>query len=168
MSNQEQKKAFFERVDSLSAGDRAALKRSAGVMLSDADGKAIAAFYRCVPGTLQLWEEDRWFAVACLKCLWDAAPEGGTGLEEAVADLIRQKALSESITHRIESLMDTPWDSDGYMLTTRDRFVKLLRQKNDEAHLDFGSLLSDLLNWNRDDQRVQRKWARTIFADETD
>ena len=41
--------AFFDRLKMLGNGDRAALKRAAGIMLSEADGKAVAAFYRCLP-----------------------------------------------------------------------------------------------------------------------
>lgn len=46
---QEQQKqlsdAFFTKLDSLPRGDRAALKRAAGSMLSEADGKAMSAFF---------------------------------------------------------------------------------------------------------------------------
>ena len=45
----EEYQAFLGRLCALGNGDRAALKRAAGVMLSDADGKAVAAFYRCIP-----------------------------------------------------------------------------------------------------------------------
>ena len=41
--NDEAIKAFFDRLDGLSTGDRAALRREAGTMLKDAGGQAIRA-----------------------------------------------------------------------------------------------------------------------------
>ena len=78
MENQSSYESFLKRVDALSTGNRVALKRSVGVMLSEADGKAIAAFYRCVTPAIPQWQEDRWFATACIKCLWD--PTEGSGV----------------------------------------------------------------------------------------
>ena len=155
---------FLSNVDKLRSGDRVALKRSAGVMLPDADGKAIAAFYRCSYTPLSKWqEEDRYFAVACIKCLWDPTEGEGKPFENILAELIASQELSDSMEHRIEGLLDTAWDADGYLLTKFTRMMKLLRQKSTQKP-DFAALLEDLLYWNCDDQRVQRKWARTIFS----
>ena len=41
--------SFLNRLKMLGNGDRAALKRAAGIMLSEADGKSVATFYRCLP-----------------------------------------------------------------------------------------------------------------------
>lgn len=158
--------AFLLRLKSLGNGDRAALKRAVGTMLSDADGKAVAAFYRCLPyGTTQ-WQEDRWFAVACLRCLWDAETEGGEPFEKLVGRMIQNEELSDSTGHRAEVLLDTAWDEDGYMLTKLSRLVKLIRQKSDRAPMDFAALLEDLIYWNAENQSVQRKWARAIFTND--
>lgn len=157
-------RSFMERVDALSTGDRVALKRSAGVMLSEADGKAIAAFYRCVTPAIPQWQEDRWFAVACVKCLWDPPEGAGEPVENVLAKLFRSLELSDSVQHRVSGLLDTPWDQDGYMLTKLCRLMKMLRQKTAEA-LDFAGLLEDLIYWNNENQSVQRKWARAIFSD---
>ena len=155
---------FFSRLNSLGTGERAALRREAGVMLRQADGPAITVFYSCLPAAVQTWQEDRWFAVACLSCLWDAGIEGGKPFEQVIADLLRSGELSDSTKHRVELLLDTEWDEDGYMLTKLVRLLKLVRQKSDRTQLDFAALLDDLLGWNNDKQYVQRKWAKAIFS----
>lgn len=159
------KEYFFSRINGLSSGDRAALRREAGSPLRQADGRAISVFYGCLPTAVDQWQEDRWFAIACLRCLWDADTQPGTPLEQIIARLINSGDLSDSSKHRVELLLDTAWDSDGYLLTKLARLVKLVRQKSDRQQIDFSMLLEDLLRWNSDSQSVQRKWARTIFSD---
>ena len=162
----EEYQAFLGRLCTLGSGDRAALKRAAGVMLSDADGKAVAAFYRCLPYGTPRRQEERWFAVACLRCLWDADMEGGEPVEQIIGQMIRDEKLSDNTLHRAEVLLDTTWDEDGYMLTKLTRLVKLIRQKSDCTMIDFTALLEDLIYWNAEDQSVQRKWARSFFAND--
>lgn len=159
----EQYTSFFRQLNILGSGDRAALKRCAGTMLANADGKAITVFYRCLPAFVSESQADRWFAAGCLSCLWDAGAEEGIPFEVRLGQLLRAGALSDSTAHRIETLLDTDWDSDGYMLSKLARLVKMVRQK-DSAPLDLGALLDDLIYWNSDSQYVQRKWARAIFA----
>ena len=158
--------SFLVRLNSLGSGDRAALKRAVGTMLSEADGKAVAAFYRCLPHGIPQRQEDRWFAVACLRCLWDAETAGGEPLEQIIGRMMKNEELSGSTGHRAEVLLDTAWDEDGYMLTKLTRLVKLIRQKSDRAPIDFADLLGDLIGWNAENQFVQRKWARAIFTND--
>ena len=160
----ENQQQFFDRLNRLSNGERAALRREAGIMLQAADGKALTAFYRCLPPTMDRRQEGKWFAVACLRCLWDAGEAEGTPLEQVIAALIKSEALSDSTKHRVEVLLDTDWDADGYMLTKLSRLVKLIRQKSDRQYVDFAALLDDLIYWNSDTQTVQRKWARAVFS----
>lgn len=158
---------FLLKIKVLGNGDRAALKRSSGIMLAEADGKAVAAFYRCLPAGTPQWQEDRWFAVACLRCLWDVDAESGEPIEKIIGRMIRDEKLSDSTQHRAEVLLDTAWDEDGYMLTKLARLVKLVRQKSDRAAVDFSAMLEDLIYWNAENQSIQRKWARSIFTNET-
>ena len=158
--------SFLNRLKLLGNGDRAVLKRAAGTMLAEADGKAAAAFYRCLPFGIPQWQEDRWFAVACLRCLWDTENDGGTPFEKIVGRMIREEDLSESTGHRVEVLLDTAWDEEGYMLTKLTRLVKLVHQKSDREFVDFEGLLEDLIGWNSEKQYVQRKWARAIFTND--
>ena len=155
---------FFDRLNRLNKGERAALRREAGNMLQEADGAALTVFYRCLPPTADRWQEEKYFAVACLRCLWDADEAEGSPLEQIIADLLRSGELSDSTAHRIETLLDTKWDLDGYMLTKLSRLIKLIRQKSDRRRVDFSGLLEDLIYWNSETQTVQRKWARAIFS----
>ncbi len=163
----ETQKSFFSRLNSLGTGERAALRREAGVMLQEADSAALTTFYRCLPPVVDSRQEGRWFAIACLRCLWDPGEENGKPFAQIVADLIRRDELSASTGHRVENLLDTPWDADGYMLTKLARLVKLVKQKSGDVAVDFPDFLDDLLRWNYDSQPVQRKWARMIFSKET-
>ena len=158
---------FFVRLDELGTGERAALRREAGSLLNQSDGKAISVFYQCLPRGIAAWQEDRWFAVACLRCLWDAGSGNGTPLEQVISGLLRSDELSDSTEHRVELLLDTKWDADGYMLIKLTRLVKLIRQKSERMPIDFAELLDDLLGWNSETQYVQRKWAKAIFMRET-
>ena len=157
---------FINRICWLGNGDRAALKRTAGIMLAEADGKAVAAFYRCLPFGIPQWQEERWFAVACLRCHWDAETDGGEPFEKVVGRMLKDEKVSDSIGHRVEVLLDTAWDEDGYMLTKLTRLMKLIRQKSDRESVDFEALLEDLIGWNSEKQYVQRKWARSIFTND--
>lgn len=161
----EAQERFFSRLNSLGTGERAALRREAGVMIRQADSPAITAFYRCLPPSVAQ-QEDRWFAVACLRCLWATGDDDGRPLEQVIADLVLSGELSESTRHRVELLLDTEWDVDGYMLTKLARLLKLVCQKSDRTIIDFPALLDDLLGWNSDRQYVQRKWAKAIFSND--
>lgn len=155
---------FFDRLKQLGTGERAALRREVGVSIKEADSSALTAFYRCLPSAVDARQEGKWFAVACLRCLWDADAPEGAPLEQIISSLIRSGDLSDSTAHRVEILLDTKWDADGYMLTKLGRLVKLIRQKSDRKVIDFAGLLEDLIYWNSDTQTVQRKWARAVFS----
>ena len=159
---------FLERIDSLGAGERAALRRDAGIPMRQADGKAIAAFYKCLPSGVNSWQEERWFAVACIHCLWSTDISEEETLEKLLSKLIRTEELSDSIRHRVESLLDTKWDSDGYLLIKLSRLIKLVRQKSDRKKINSAQLLKDLIDWNEASQYVQRKWAKIIFSNNND
>ena len=77
----------------LGNGERAALKRSVGVMLSEADAKALAAFYRCHP---PVKDEDCWFVAACLYCFWDAKTDYEESIEKVFAQLLEKKKISKA------------------------------------------------------------------------
>ncbi len=157
---------FFGRLNKLGPGERTALKRAIGTMIQNADGGAITAYYRCVPQNWQIsrQNEEKCFGIACLSCMWDPGDETGKPLEEIISSLIRGEILSASTSHRVQILMDTRWDQDGYMLSKLARLVKLIWQKSDRTRIDFPALLKDLIFWDVESQYVQRKWAKAIFA----
>ena len=160
--NEETAKRFFEALDALPSGDRVALKRAAGTMLEQANGRAIRVFYQCLPYSVARWQESRWFAAGCLHCLWDANTKGRVRLVQALYQLGSEAAISESVGHRLESLLDLSWERDGYMLTKLWRMIKLVQSKG--IAIDCEDLLGDLIDWNADSQNVQRKWARGLYG----
>lgn len=154
---------FFAKINTLGTGERAALRREAGKTLRQADGHAVTTFYRCLPAEVREWDEEKWFAIACLRCLWDPGEENRKPMEQVIGDLIRMDDISDSTCHRVEILLDTDWDADGYLLAKLSRLLKLIRQRSDRTQIDFSVLLDDLLRWNSETQMVQRKWARAVF-----
>ena len=97
----ENQRQFFDRLNRLGNGERAALRREAGTMIQDADGSALTVFYRCLPASVDKWQEEKWFAVACLRCLWDAGNQEGTPLEQVISALMKSDDLSDSTAHRV-------------------------------------------------------------------
>lgn len=163
----ERKKAYFARLDDLGNGERAALKRGAGTMLADADGKALTVFYRCLPPTVPEWEADRWFAAGCIHCLWPPEEQETLPLEELIGRLMRSGELSDSTAHRVETLIDMPWDQDGFLLAKLCRLIKMVKQKS-SVRMDHEAFLQDLMEWDWVSQKVQRKWARAIFTEKSE
>lgn len=152
---------FFQKLDALPKGERVSLKRAVGTMLNQADGHAMRAFYRCLPCPVPPWQEERAFAAACLHCLWDADEKCRQPMEQIFYQLGRDKDVSESTGHRLETLLDLQWDEDGFMLTKLARLVRLAKSKG--YAVDCRKLLEDLLYWNGGKQSVQRKWARALY-----
>lgn len=155
---------FLKRLDALSTGERAALRRSAGKMLHEAGGQAIAAFYKCYPPESEE-KQEKWFAVACIYCMWDWEQEQQKAkpLQNILSDLCREETLSKSMQHRLIGLLDLKWDRDGYLLTKLVRMIKMVKTKG--YAVDCVSLLTDLWDWNKDSQYIQRKWARSFYQD---
>lgn len=153
--------AFFRKIDALPKGDRVSLKREAGTMLSQANGRAIRVFYQCLPYSVPQWQEERAFAAACLHCLWDADEARRQPMEQVFYQLGRNQNVSESVGHRVEVLLDLPWDEDGFLLTKLSRMVQLAKSKG--YAVDCRKLLEDLLYWNGEKQTIQRKWARALY-----
>lgn len=162
--------AFLNRVSKLRGPDRSALKRAVGKPLNEANAAALSAFYRCLSRDTEKipkWQEDRWFAVACFRCLWDAPAASIAPMEKVISNMIASGELYDSTKHKIEVLLDYEWESaDNYMMLTKlTRLIKMIRSKTtSELPIDLALLLSDLIYWNSDRQYVQRRWAREIFA----
>lgn len=171
--NEEQKKVFFKNLDLLNPGQRSALRRASGTMIEEVPHQTRMIFYRCLPDGIPQWQESRWFAIACLRCLWDAEPEDKekkSGKQEAkplvdiIRGLLKEEAISDSAMHRVSSLLEESWDTDGYMLMKLKGLIQLVRQKSPEMP-DFSKLLDDLIGWNSDKQYVQFNWSRAITLD---
>ena len=159
--NQEGIAVFFERLDALPKGERTALKRGAGTMLEQADGRAVRVFYQCLPADASPWQEGRMFAAACIHCLWEPEVRDRKPLEEIFFRLGQDQTISKSMGHRLETLLDLPWAEDGFLLTKLFRLIQLARSKG--YAVDCERLLKDLLSWNGEKQVVQHKWAKALY-----
>lgn len=155
---------YIEALNDLDTGERVTLKRAVGTRLAEA-GPALEAFYSHLPYSVEPWEEGRWFAAACLACLWEPGDGAAVPLPTILKRLHREGAWNGYLKNRTAQLLDTRWnDEDGYLLIKLARFVKYLRQKG--YRIDCADLLQDLLAWNSAGQYVQRKWAKEIFSTE--
>lgn len=153
---------FFAILDHLSSGDRATLRHACGTMLHEADGKSFAIFYRCLKQVepIEEWKEERWFAAACIHCLWRADAPSGMTMQQVLA---RLRNVSSSTEQRLIGLLDMQWDESGYFLTKLVRLLKLAKQKG--YRVDSKALLSDLCYWNASQRAVQIRWANGLYSD---
>lgn len=154
--------SYFRCIDELSKGSRAALKRKAGTMLSEADGKALVVFYQCLPYEIT-YRQDVWFAIGCMHCLWDAETRDRKPIEKAFSTMLHEESVSESVERRIISLLDMQWDDEGFFLAKLLRLMKLAKSRN--VSVDCSLLLSDILSWDYEKRYVQHKWVRALYTD---
>ncbi|MGE0284064.1 MAG: type I-E CRISPR-associated protein Cse2/CasB [Rhizobiaceae bacterium] len=148
--------AWLEKLNEIDSKARAVLRRS----LAFDPGQHIPAFPYVEPflkGEQEGWRRDVHYLVAAL---WAAHwREGRTGaaLSLARACAAHQiKSGSASTERRFINLLD----ADREQLPHRLRQMLALLG---EQPIDFDTLLSDLLQWNRDDKRSQNAWARDFY-----
>ncbi len=162
-SQKEMIRSFFQKLEQLDNGDRAALKRNIGRPITKANGAALAAFYKALPSDAGSWAESRYFTIACLSCLWkiDEVPMVKKPFEICLKE-IRTNGY-ESFDIRVRAIIDSEWDDeDGYTAGKLARVAKQMKQRN--LVLDFDALLEDLMYWNQGNRSVQRKWAKSYFG----
>lgn len=151
-------KEYFERIDKLNKKQRIKLKRSCGSMLNEADAETLSIFYRALPYQVK-YDEDKYFAAACIHCLWDADEANRKPMENAISLLANKDAeASDSFEKRLMGLLDTPWDEDGYLNGKLERMAKMLKQKG--YAVDGAELLDSLIAWDSADKRIQKKWIK--------
>lgn len=151
---------FLDEVKKLAEdnGYRASLRRSAGKLLDDADGKAMTNFYAAYPPTG--YYEDQCFFVACVQCFWE------------VKDLVHARPLAQTASHmdaeskevvkkRLESLLDLSWEKDGYFAAKLLRLIKFCKSKG--FVIDCKTLLEDLVQWDYESCLVQKRWIREFY-----
>ena len=147
----------------LDAGERSALRRSAGKMVEGAGMDALRAFYKAC-GYCDPKREAYWFPAMCMDALWrDTDVVKVKSMAECLRAMIAQDAsATASMQHRIDMLLETPWDRDGFLLGKMVNQVKLLKSKTD-LKPDFQMLADDLRRWNDAGHRVQREWLRILY-----
>lgn len=159
MSNEQEAltATFVQRLNVLDAGDRARFKRNAGKRLAEADHGALTLLFGLLPHGVPTWQEEMYFLVATLFPLAEGGGTGdlGTSLRRARAPQ-RQKGLER----RLAALLD----ADEAQLPFRLRQTVHLLQSA-RAPVNWPVLLQDLLRWNHPERHVQRRWARSYYAE---
>lgn len=158
--------AWLEEINGRESKVRAVLRRS----LAFDPATHIPAYPYVEPflkGEVEGWRRQVHYLAGGLWAAHWREGQSGSKVDLAVAvgrfDLERKKSLSADERRRsssTEKRFITLLDADEEQLPHRLRqMVALLN----EQPLDFQSLLSDLLFWNRDDKRVQNTWARDFY-----
>jgi len=158
---------IFEKINTLTVGQQASLRRSAGKLLDEVDAGALQAFFSSVVPQ-KPYDQEKAFTVACIACLWKQ--------EERVNALQFAKCLqrlrsskgdsTEGVDSRFRSLIDTPWnDDDGYLASKLVRLARMLKSA-DIGYPDPEELFKDLKNWDHPDRFVQRKWMEQYLLGE--
>lgn len=154
-------KEFINDVDNLKKKDRVLLKRNCGSMLSEADGQTLTVFYRLLPKFVKPYEEELWFLALCIHCLWgEEDNEKRRPMENQISTMKNRENLTDSFDHRFTTLLDTQWNSDGYLNQKVTRMAKLLKQKG--YPVDGAALLDALLHWGSPNRYIQKKWIRAF------
>mgnify|MGYP001336640063 CR=1 FL=1 len=157
--NLELEQSFIKRVDALDKGDRVALKRNAGLVLTKASGAACSAFYKCSP-SCTAWNEDRWFFGACVRALWKPEQSMNISFIDALR-AIKEKEGYGGMDQRLTIILDGTWDEDGFFCRKLDRMMMLMKQK--EKVIDIPLFIHDMNNWDDEDKRVQKNWAQAYY-----
>ncbi len=139
---------------------RALLKRGAGHSLAGSMA-ALGAYFTLKPNHVMPRQEGRHFAVLCLSCLWKEEERGN---QIPLEECLRRVKESESLDHRVMSLLDFNWDDRNDLFQAKLlRLVHLVKSRAQGFSPDFARLYQDLLMWNHPDRFVQKRWARTFF-----
>lgn len=147
---------FLARLEKLDAGGRARLKRGAGQAIAEAR-ETTGLFYSLLPAGVNEFQESAYFLIATLYPMTDAGgnDDFGATLRRAVNDKNRK-----GIDRRMQILLE----ADAAQLAFRLRqAVQFLRSQR--VHVNWHQLLADVLLWTHPDRPVQRRWARSYYAE---
>ena len=145
----------------LNTGERTALKRAAGTLAFDVAARR--AFYKADLNRQESWEDQR-YAAMCMACLWreeDNTPV--LDMEICLKRMCRSgQELNEAMAHRVDTLLETRWEQDDFLIGKILNVVRMMRSKG-EFRPNFEALAEDLRYWNSDQRSVQRKWLKAIY-----
>ncbi len=148
--------AFFERLARLDAGGRARLKRSAGSGLA-ASRDALGLFYSVLPFGVPEAQHETYFLAATLFPIADA---GGSGDLGSALRRAQQSKNHKGLDRRVEILLDADATQLPFRLRQAIQYLRASR-----VRIDWVTLLCDLLFWSHPERFVQRRWARSYFAE---
>lgn len=149
-------RGFFKRLERLDAGGRARLKRAAGQTLAESRG-ALGLFYSVLPAGVPRPQEEIYFLAATL---YPIADEGGQGDLGAALRRARNNRNAKGVDRRMHILLDSDADQLPFRLRQTVAFLQACRMR-----VDWPRLLDDLLHWQSPRRDVQRRWARSYYAE---
>ena len=150
-------------VSRLSAGERSALKRNAGIMMGSASMQAVEAFYHALTVKCGSYAEKAWFAALCMQCLWQETDQPmKKPFPEILRALYQDPNATESTRKRCTDYLDLVWYDDGFLLGKICSLVRRMRANNAGIMPDFEALADDLAHWNHGDHYIQRRWLNII------
>jgi CRISPR system Cascade subunit CasB len=149
-------KAFVAVLEKLNPGDKARLKRHAGMSLEESSD-VYGTFFRILPHDIRdRKRQEAYFLIATLFPLADDA-----GLRNLGMTMRRMRADSNQagLDRRIAALLD----ADREQLPFRLRQLVRLAHAN-RVGINWSQLLHDVIRWDYRDRRVQKSWAMSYFA----
>lgn len=147
--------AFIEALQKLGNGDKARLKRHAGMSLEESSD-VFGPFYRCLPRGISPRDHDAYFLIATLFPLADGSNlwDFGTTMRR-----MRNEGNKAGLDRRMEALLD----ADKQQLPFRLRQLVRLAHAN-RVGVNWAQLLRDVIFWDDQKRRVQKNWAMSYFA----
>ncbi len=150
-------------VSRLSARERSALKRNAGVMMGNASMDAVEAFYRAVADHCSEYTEKAWFAALCMQCLWREEDHPVVkSFPEILRSMYQDPQATDSTRKSCTNYLDFTWGNDGFLLGKLCSLARKMRASNAGIMPDFDALADDLAQWNHREHYIQRRWLNTI------
>lgn len=162
---------FIERLQDLNRGERSVLRRSAGSSLAEA-GKAIGLFYRLLPASVHVNDEEIYFLVATLYPWNSHEHRGDFGATMRDLRACSNHSNPGSIDRRMAILLNSDFDqvngrTGGGSLSYRLRqLVKFADSRQVGIH--WVHLLEDLQRWRHPGKWVQKCWARSYYQEYRD
>jgi len=150
---------FCERLEELTTGERAQLRRASGRTMAEARD-TLALFYRLLSPGVPKRHESLYFVVATLFPLTPQADSGNLG--QAL-----RSARTDHNERGLDRRMQVLLDADESQLPFRLRQAVRMLASN-RVGLDWALLLHDLLFWGHGERFVQRQWARSYFTQTED
>jgi len=149
---------FIDRLSRLDAGEKARLKRNAGDQLSQARN-ATTLFYRLLPAGVSQYQEEIYFLVATIYPITSAGGAGNLG--DSLRHARDEKTNAKGLDRRIEILLDANLEQLPFRLRQAIQYLQ-----SNRIPVNWQQLLTDLLLWSHPDRPVQRRWARSYFANQ--
>lgn len=149
---------FVAALERLDQAGRARLRRNAGRSLDEArDG--LTVFYQILPYDLAPRHYESYFLIATLYPLAPSLVEKrGFGLTLRRIRDIRGAIGAKSLDRRVRSLIDCDMMQLPYKLRQCIRLASA-----SALGVDWIGLLTDILNWSKNDRLVQLRWTKDYF-----